>query len=208
MEIQMIKSAVLVLALILLFNIGQAPRSVAATNDPSSVVSDVGGRALASVPNENTAAVRQGVFRQLFRQYFDVEACARAALGPYWLKATAQQRQEFVELYTDYVAISYSTAFTSLGGESFKIVGNRPDKEGVIVTSRIEIHGAAPITLDWQLINSTNYGYKVIDVTVDGISMASRQHSELISVLQRNGGQISALLVAMRDKNASNGVIR
>lgn len=204
----MIKSAVLVLAFILLFNIGQAPRSVAATNDPSSVVSDVGGRALASVPNENTAAVRQGVFRQLFRQYFDVEACARAALGPYWLKATAQQRQEFVELYTDYVAIGYSTAFTSLGGESFKIVGNRPDKEGVIVTSRIEIHGAAPITLDWQLINSTNYGYKVIDVTVDGISMASRQHSELISVLQRNGGQMSALLVAMRDKNASNGVVR
>src|SRR5689334_16874308 len=200
MEIQMIKSAVLVLAFILLFNIGQAPRSVAATNDPSSVVSDVGGRALASVPNENTAAVRQGLFRQLFRQYFDVEACARAALGPYWLKATAQQRQEFVELYADYVAIGYSTAFTALGGASFKIVGNRPDKEGVIVTSRIEIHGAAPITLDWQL-SSTNHGYKVTDVTVDGISMASRQHSELISVLQRNGGQMSALLVAMRDKN-------
>ena len=76
------------------------------------------------------------------------------------------------------------------------------------MTSRIEIHGAAPITLDWQLINSTNYGYKVIDVTVDGISMASRQHSELISVLQRNGGQMSALLVAMRDKNASNGAVR
>ena len=75
----MIQSSVLVLAFILLFNIGQAPRSVAATNDPSSVVSDLGGRALASVPNENTAAVRQGVFRQLFRQYFDVEACARAA---------------------------------------------------------------------------------------------------------------------------------
>jgi phospholipid transport system substrate-binding protein len=208
MEIQMIQSSVLLLAFILLFNIGQAPRSVAATNDPSSVVSDLGGRALASVPNENTAAVRQGVFRQLFRQYFDVEACARAALGPYWLKATAQQRQEFVELYADYVAIGYSTAFTSLGGESFKIVGNRLDKEGVIVTSRIEIQGAAPITLDWQLINSANYGYKVIDVTVDGISMASRQHSELISVLQRNGGQMSALLVAMRDKNASNGVVR
>jgi ABC-type transporter MlaC component len=120
---------------------------------------------------------------------------------------TLKQRQEFVELYADYVAIGYSTAFTALGGESFKIVGNRPDKEGVIVTSRIEIHGAAPITLDWQL-NSTNHGYKVMDVTVAGISMASRQHSELFSVLQRNGGQMSALLVAMRDKNASNGVTR
>ena len=203
----MVQRSLLLMVFVLLFSIGDVPISLAATNDPSSFISDLGGRALASMPNGNTAAVRQGLFRQLFRQYFDVEACARAALGPYWLKATAQQRQEFVELYADYVAIGYSTAFTALGGESFKIVGNRPNKEGVIVTSRIEIHGAAPITLDWQL-NSTNHGYKVTDVTVDGISMASRQHSELISVLQRNGGQMSALLVAMRDKNASNGVIR
>jgi phospholipid transport system substrate-binding protein len=204
----MIRCSVLLFAFGLLFSIGDVPRSLAATNDPSSFVSDLGGRALASMPQGNTVTVRQGLFRQLFRQYFDVEGCARAALGSYWLKATAQQRQEFVEAYADYVAIGYSAAFTALGGESFKVVGNRPDKEGVIVTSRIEIHGAAPITLDWQLINSTNYGYKVIDVTVDGISMASRQHSELMSVLQRNGGQMSALLVAMRDKNASNGIDR
>lgn len=203
----MVQRSLLLMVFVLLFSIGDVPISLAATNDPSSFISDLGGRALVSMPNGNTAAVRQGLFRQLFRQYFDVEACARAALGPYWLKATAQQRQEFVELYADYVAIGYSTAFTALGGESFKIVGSRPDKEGVIVTSRIEIHGAAPITLNWQL-NSTNHGYKVTDVTVDGISMASRQHSELISVLQRNGGQMSALLVAMRDKNASNGIIR
>jgi phospholipid transport system substrate-binding protein len=203
----MIRYSVLPLAFGLLFSIGDVPKSLAATNDPSSFVSDLGSRALAAMPQGNTVTVRQGMFRQLFRQYFDVEACARAALGSYWLKATAQQRLQFVELYADYVAIGYSTAFTALGGESFKVVGSRPDKEGVVVTSRIEIHGAAPITLDWQ-INSTNHGYKVTDVTVDGISMASRQHSELISVLQRNGGQMSALLVAMRDKNASNGIVR
>jgi ABC-type transporter MlaC component len=75
------------------------------------------------------------------------------------------------------------------------------------VASRIQIKGAAPIRVDWQL-DSTNYGYKVTDLIVNGFSMASAQHSDLVSVIQRSNGHVSALLVALREKNASNGVIR
>jgi phospholipid transport system substrate-binding protein len=188
-------------------SIGGAPGTLAATVDPTSFVSDLASRALAQLPNEDMAAARQERFRQLFRQYFDVEACAPSALGPYWLKATALQRQEFVGLYEDYVVIGYSTALHALGGESFKVVGSQTDKGRVIVTSRIQISNAAPIRLDWQL-NSTNRGYKVTDVIVNGISMASTQHSDLVSVIQRNSGHVPALLVAMREKNASNGILR
>jgi len=198
----------LLLSAFVLFSsiIEDAPKSLAATDGPASFVSDLASRALAPMPNEDTA-VKQERFRQLFRQYFDVEACARAALGLCWLKATALQRQEFVGLYEDYVVIAYSTAFRALGGESFKVLGSQPDKGRVIVTSRIEINDAAPIRVDWQL-NPTNRGYKVTDVIVNGISMASAQHSDLVSVIQRNSGHVPALLVAMREKNASNGILR
>jgi phospholipid transport system substrate-binding protein len=186
--------------------IGGAPRSLAAT-DAASLVSELGSRALAATQSGDTAAAKQALFRQLFRQFFDVEACARSALGPYWSNATAQQRQEFVKLYEDYIVIAYSAHLGALRGESFKVLGSQPDKEGVIVASRIEITGAAPISVDWQL-NSTNRGYKVTDLIVNGISMADAQHSDLVSVVQRNNGHVSALLVALREKNASNGIIR
>ena len=204
----MIQRSLLLSAFVLLSSsIGGTPGTLAATVDPTSFVSDLGSRALAQLPNEDTAAARQERFRQLFRQYFDVEACARSALGPYWIKATALQRQEFVGLYEDYVVIGYSTALRALGGESFKVLGSQPDKGRVIVTSRIEINDAAPIRVDWQL-NPTNRGYKVTDLIVNGISMASAQHSDLVSVIQRNNGHVPALLVAMREKNASNGILR
>jgi ABC-type transporter MlaC component len=115
----MIRRSLLLSAFVLLFSIiGDAPRSFAATDNPTSFISDLGSRVLAPMPNGDTAAARQGRFRELFHEYFDVEACARSALGPYWLKATALQRQEFVELYEDYVAIGYSTALRALGGEA------------------------------------------------------------------------------------------
>ena len=187
--------------------IAGAPISSAAADDPASFVSDLGSRALAPMPNGDTMAARQGRFRQLVRQYFDVEACARSALGPYWLKATALQQREFVELYEDYLVIGYSAALRALGSESFKVLGSQPDKESVIVTSRIQINDAAPIRVDWQL-NPTNHSYKVTDVIVNGISMASTQHSDLVSVIQRNNGHMPALLLALREKNASNGILR
>src|SRR6266404_7455725 len=204
----MIRCSLLLSTCVLLSGlIANAPKSVAATNDPASVVGDLWSRALAPTSNEDTTAARQERYRQLFRQYFDVEACARSALGPYWLKATALQRQEFVGLYEDYVVIGYSAALHALGGESFKVLGSQLDKKKVIVTSRIEINDAAPIRLDWHL-NPTNYGYKVTDLIVNGISMASAQHSDLVSVIQRNNGQLPALLVALREKNATNGIVR
>jgi ABC-type transporter MlaC component len=115
--------------------IEDTPGSLAATNDPASIVGGLGSRAIAAVRSGDTAAANQKRFRELFRQYFDVEACARFALGTYWRTATTAQRQEFVELYEDYVIVGYSTALRALNSASFEVLGNRSDKEGILVSS-------------------------------------------------------------------------
>jgi len=98
----MIQRSLLLSAFVLLSSvIGGAPRSFAA-DDPASVVGDLGNRALAAMRNGDPATV-QARFRQLFRQYFDREACGRSALGPHWQSATTQQRQEYANRYEDYI---------------------------------------------------------------------------------------------------------
>jgi len=55
-------------AFVLLSNIiGGAPRSSAATDDPASLINDLGTRALAAMRKGDTAAARQGQFRPLYR---------------------------------------------------------------------------------------------------------------------------------------------
>jgi ABC-type transporter MlaC component len=48
----------------------------------------------------------------------------------------------------------------------------------------------------------------VTNVIASGIDMASMQRSDLVSVIQRNSRHVQALLVALREKNASNGILR
>jgi MlaC protein len=78
-------------------------------------------------------------------------------------------------------------------------VGSKADREGVIVSSRVQVNGGTPIRIDWRL-NPTNHDYKVTDVVVNGISMASTLHSDLVSVIQSNNGHVQSLLIVMREK--------
>jgi phospholipid transport system substrate-binding protein len=71
--------------------------------------------------------------------------------------------------------------------------------------SRIE--GVVPLEVDWRL-NLTSVGYKVSNVIVNGIDMAELQRCDMVSVIQRNNGEMQPLLTALREKNASNGINR
>ena len=64
-------------------------------------------------PNERVAR-----FRQLFSEDFDVPGIARFVLGRYWRVATPQQQQEFVKLFTNYIALAYSDRLAEYSGES------------------------------------------------------------------------------------------
>jgi ABC-type transporter MlaC component len=48
----------------------------------------------------------------------------------------------------------------------------------------------------------------VTNVIVSGIDMATMQHSDVVSVIQRNSGHVQVLLVALRKKNTGNGILR
>ena len=46
--------------------------------------------------------------------------------------------------------------------------------------------------------------YKIIDVVVEGISMAITQRSEFSAVIQRGGGRVADLLTQLRKRTAQN----
>ena len=88
----------------------------------------------------------------------------------------------------------FGERLTQYGGESFRVTGSRTDPAGVIVTSQIIRPLGPPIAVDWQL-RARRGLYKVSDVIVDGVSMAFAQRSEIGVIIQRNGGQLTGLLM-------------
>jgi phospholipid transport system substrate-binding protein len=58
-----------------------------------------------------------------------------------------------------------------------------------------------PARIGW-ILRRDGSGFKIVDVRVEGVSMAITQRDECASIIQRGGGQISALLQTMRQRAA------
>jgi phospholipid transport system substrate-binding protein len=189
------------LAVGLLFGLGAVAPAIAAPA-PGAFINDMGNKALAVLSPANSPQQRVVAFRALFRRDFNVPQIARFVLGPYWRAATPNQQREFIRLFTNYVALAYSSQLSQYSNERLVVTGSRPIPGGAIVTSQVARPGGGqPIAIGWRLTRYDNT-YKVSDVVIDGISMAITQRSEFASVIQRNGGNLQALLAALRAKTA------
>ena len=181
-------------------------RPAAAAADPAAVITSLGNEALKVLGKNVDPNLRVARFRQLFSADFDVPGIARFVLGRYWRLATPQQQQEFVKLFTNYIALAYSNRLAEYSGETLRVTGSRPAPDGPIGVERDhadERSTAGPV--DW-LLTPQNGAYKINDVIVEGVSMAVTQRSEFASVIQRNGGQVQGLITALRQKTEGAGL--
>lgn len=180
---------------------------------PNGFITGLGGQ-LQSIVRNTPADRRPGEFQQLFRQDFDVPLIARFVFGRYWQAATPAQRQELLAVFENYLVSSYSDRLSTYAnsGNAPIVIGSRPVEDGVLVSTKVILgrsptqggRGAplAPIKVDWLLIEAGGT-YKIIDVIVDGVSMATTQRLEFANDVQRQGGQLPALVAMLRERTAS-----
>ena len=191
------RAVALLLAVILPF----AAAPARATDDSAGFIADLGQRTIKVLSSKLSEREREAQFRAIFDEGFDVPAISRFVLGQYWRSATEAQRQDFVALFEAYVVHAYAVRFNEYGGQQLQVTASRPEGDASsLVQSRIaQPNGAPPLKVDWR-VGKTAKGYKINDVVVEGVSMAVTQRQEFASVIQRNGGQIDALLKLLREK--------
>ncbi len=199
------RAIALLLAVILPF----AAAPARATDDSAGFIADLGQRTIKVLASKLSESEREAQFRAIFDEGFDVPAISRFVLGQYWRSATEAQRQDFVALFEAYVVHAYAVRFNEYAGQQLQVTASRPEGDASsLVQSRIaQPNGAPPLKVDWR-VGKTAAGYKINDVVVEGVSMAVTQRQEFASVIQRNGGQIDALLKLLREKTGQSSEAR
>jgi phospholipid transport system substrate-binding protein len=140
-------------------------------------------------------------FRILLNENFAVQTIARYVIGRHWKKATESQQEEYLNLFQELLAITYVNRFSEYAGENLDVVKSsvRSAKDAV-VHSLIVREGTQPVSVDWQVRSSDNVTFKIIDITVEGVSLGKTQKSEFSSVIRQNGGKVEGLLAELRKR--------
>ena len=150
---------------------------------------------------EGAAEARPVALEGLIRRGFDLDLTSQLVLGKYWTRAADAQRGAFKELFAPYLLHSYARYLNAYRVETLEVVGSNPvGRSDFLVATRVEGGGgdgaARPI---WR-VRARDGGYKIIDVHVNGISLALTQRSEFASAIRQNG--IDGMLAALRGRLA------
>ena len=168
---------------------------------PSAFVAKLAHEALLSANSKTlTSADRQRRLEGLLDSDFDMPRIASFVLGRYWQKASDTERQEFAAVFRDFMLRVYSDRFTGYNGESFRIIGQRAENatSTVVYTEISEPASGQPVKVEWRVLEKS--GYRIVDMSVAGISMALTKREEFASYLQRNGGDLSGLIRQLQVK--------
>jgi len=141
-------------------------------------------------------AEQENRFREIMKEYVAFQTIARWVLGGrYWRAASEEQRDRYLTLFEQLMVATYAHRFQEYSGETLAVAGVRKiDEEQALVQTTLKRPNAdKPLRVDWR-VRGTEDKLKVIDIMVEGLSMAQTQRSEFSSFLRSNGGDVNALL--------------
>lgn len=135
---------------------------------------------------------------------FDFNRMTQLAVGKHWPRATAKQKQALVTEFRNLLVRTYSTSLTAFTNQTveFKPLVMRPDDTDVTVHSEINQPGGQPIPIDYAMYK-TSFGWKVYDVTIDGVSLVTNYRASFASTIRREG--IDGLIKTLADQSARGG---
>ncbi|MBK6895916.1 MAG: ABC transporter substrate-binding protein [Alphaproteobacteria bacterium] len=149
-----------------------------------------------------TQTKRESEFRKLLNDNFDMETIGRFALGRHWKTATDAQKKEYQKLFNEMIVRVYTARFKEYDGQTLEVKKARKDgtnTDSIVNTVLVPKAGEQAIIIDWR-VRQKNGKFKVVDIIVEGVSMALTQRSDFASVIQRGGGDLESLLAMLRKK--------
>lgn len=190
-----------------------APAAHATRNaDAESYVQQNAASALRTLGDRNLSpSQRRQTFDRLMAQFADMPRIAHFVLGRYGsqLRSDAALRSEWTATFQEYAIAVYELRLTNFSGSAIRVTGSTERVAGrdVIVSSELTPRdGGRPMTVQWRLLRSGD-AWKVVDVSLvlDGnqIWLAQQQQRDFLAELDRNNGDIRALMTMIRGQTAS-----
>lgn len=134
--------------------------------------------------------------------HFNFERMTQLSVGKSWRTATPEQKQALVAEYRNMLVRTYTKAFTVYRDQTIEIKPFKMAADATEVTVKTNIikPGAQSIPVNYEMAKTAD-GWKVFDLTIEGVSLVTSYRGTFSSEIQEKG--IDGLIKTLSDKNTS-----
>jgi phospholipid transport system substrate-binding protein len=141
---------------------------------------------------------RRKVLSKLLRSRFDFYIMSQRTLGQHWKKATEQEQDEFVRLYSELLEASYIGKIEAYTDETVDFNSEKIDGIRAVVATVVHSNNT-DIPIDYSMVKKGDDWF-VYDVVVEDISLIKNYRSSYGEIVRKEG--YAGLFERMRKKIA------
>lgn len=172
--------------------------------EAQSFIEDLAASGVAMLESSKYSETEREVeFRRITRRGFALDAVAQFVAGRHWRAMSDDQRAEFQNLFSEWLLTSYARRLGSYAGQRLEVINSfelqNKARDIVVRTRVVHTDGQPPVVADWRVREFAG-AFKIIDVMIEGVSMATTQRTEFDSVIRKVG--VEGLLANLRSRLA------
>jgi phospholipid transport system substrate-binding protein len=134
--------------------------------------------------------------------HFDFVRMTQLAIGKYWRSATPEQKQALVTEFRNMLVRTYTKVFTVYRDQTVDVKPFRMAADDTEVTVKTIINklGSQSTSVDYEMKKAAD-GWKVFDISIEGVSMVMSYRGTFASQIQESG--IDGLIKTLSNKNTN-----
>jgi phospholipid transport system substrate-binding protein len=147
---------------------------------------------------------RKNTLLKLVKERFDEEAFARRALGVHWKKRTKEEKQEFVEIFSDLLERTYLKKIDdylakagNFSGKNIVYLNETVKGRYVIVKTKVIVDDETHIPVLYLFTNKQGK-WLAVDIAIEGVSLVKNYRAQFKEILANSS--FAELITKLKSK--------
>jgi phospholipid transport system substrate-binding protein len=139
--------------------------------------------------------------KTIAKKTVDIKGIGFYSLGKYRKNISDQKKEEYLEIFTKYFLKTFSSRLAQYSDPKIIVNSQKKlnDKYTMVSSVLIATDDKPEVKIDWRVVTKDPNNPLIIDLIIEGVSLAKVQKEEFYSIIQSNDGDINALFKNLKE---------
>ena len=169
--------------------------------EPKEFVQSVANEASLILTNNSTKEQKIEELKSIAKKSVDFRGIGYYSLGAHRKNLSDDKKKEYLNIFEKYFLKSFSSRLAEYTDPKIRVDSQKKLNEKYTIVSSILLatEEKPEVNIDWRIVTKNPDKPLIIDVVIEGVSLAKVQKEEFNSIIQSNNGDINALITSLKE---------
>ena len=169
--------------------------------EPKNFVQSVVNQASSVLSKNFTKEQKIEKLKSIAKEKVDIKGIGYYSLGAHRKNLSDDKKKEYLDIFKKYFLKSFSSRLAEYTDPKIQVDNQKKLNEKYTMVSSVLLatEEKPEIKIDWRIVTKNPDKLLIIDVIIEGVSLAKVQKEEFNSIIQSNNGDIDALLTSLKE---------